>query len=74
MNGFLVTLHVIMSLLLIGCILLSDIDTSDNGGHVPATVGTIVTFDKDFETGEYNGTITFGHISVYTNYDGEDDE
>ena len=59
---------------LIGCILLSDIDTSDNGGHVPATVGTIVTFDKDFETGEYNGTITFGHISVYTNYDEYDED
>lgn len=59
---------------LVGCILLSDINTSDNGGNVPETVGTIVTFDKDFETGEDNGTITFGHISVYTNYEDECDE
>ena len=54
---------------LIGCILVSDIkDKTD-----PAEMGIVVTFDEPFETSEYHGLITFGHVKINTDYDDSDD-
>lgn len=49
---------------LIGCILLEDIDQSNSNNDIK--LGKIVTFDKSFETGEHNGEIFFGHITIDT--------
>ena len=55
---------------LIGCIRVEDISEEDlpNVG-----LGTVVEFDAPFETGEEEGVILFGHITVDTDPDYEDD-
>jgi len=57
---------------LIGCIRLEDItdDTYDN----ISSLGAIVEFPDDFETGAEDGVIRFGHIVIDTNPDDFDDE
>lgn len=67
---------------IIGCILLSDIDTNVKAswGAVNSTEGgQIITFDFDFTTGKNeHGVIEFGHIVIDTEseseYDGQPDE
>lgn len=53
---------------LIGCIRVEDIAPSDKNN---IKLGTIVTFDAPFNTGEKEGSICFGHIIVLTGYDEE---
>jgi len=55
---------------LIGCILLSDIDTSNTENRVE--LGMIHVFDVPFETEEEDGTIVFGDVYVPTKWDGND--
>ncbi len=50
---------------LIGCIRVVDIRANP---EVDMELGRIVTFDQPFETGEHNGEIFFGHISIDTAY------
>lgn len=54
---------------LIGCILLTDIDMSDSANIASSELGRIYTFDAPFETSENNGVISFGDISINTDYD-----
>lgn len=56
---------------IIGCILLNDIkDTKDNN----IDLGCIVDFPVPFETGENNGVIYFGHVSVNTKFEDDYEE
>jgi hypothetical protein len=57
---------------LIGCILVEDI-RDDITMDAMKRLGTIVTFETSFVTGESDGTIKFGHITVETG-DEEEDE
>ena len=70
---------------LIGCIRVEDIRDKVSMDEMKR-LGTIVTFDTSFVTGENEGTIKFGHITVetgdtdedysgeYDGYDYEDEE
>jgi hypothetical protein len=53
----------------IGCIKVSDI--KDNTANLE--LGEVVEFAEDFVCSEDHGTLTFGHVEVYTN-DYNDDE
>ena len=57
----------------IGCIKVDDLYKM---GESPSTLGTIHTFNEDFETGYDNGTIFFGDIRIETDpkSDEEDDD
>lgn len=57
---------------LIGCIRIDHINTLDESNDIDS--GIVVTFDEPFETSESGGTITFGNIRVYTNFDEVDEE
>ncbi len=60
---------------LIGCILLSDIDTSNKENDLK--LGRVVNFKNDFETKSFSGVIVFGNIMINTGTDEsyyEDDE
>ena len=59
---------------LIGCILVSDIrDPVANEAHMKG-LGSIVEFTEPFETScDYDGTIVFGSMEVYTGDDPDDD-
>jgi hypothetical protein len=56
----------------IGCILLKDIDVSCPGNFVGD--GQSITFDQDFSTGEQDGKITFGFVTIDTDPDYDDEE
>jgi hypothetical protein len=56
----------------IGCILLEDIDVSCPGNFVGD--GQSITFDQDFSTGEQDGKITFGFVTIDTDPDYDDEE
>ena len=49
---------------LIGCIRLEDIDTTNPQNDI--TLGYIVDFEDEFETGETDGTIWFGDVQIET--------
>jgi len=55
----------------IGCILVDDIrdKTYDN----IEDLGAVIEFKQPFETGEHKGVISFGHVRINTDYDGEDE-
>lgn len=55
---------------LIGCILVSDIKDFPGADKCG---GIIVDFPEEFETGEDDGTITFGHVSIPTSFNMDDD-
>lgn len=64
---------------LIGCILVSDIDTSDTANDV--SLGHVVEFDKPFETSggrtslrDWDGVIRFGDVRIETDPEEEDDD
>ena len=57
---------------LIGCIKLEDIDQTNPRNHVD--YGTIVEFNHPFDTYEENGVIHFGHISIDTDPDYEEED
>ena len=50
----------------IGCILLEDIDIDHPDNFVGD--GQCITFDQDFYTGEQDGKIMFGSVSIETDY------
>ena len=56
----------------IGCILLSDIDLDSEGNFL--TGGNIVPFGNDFYTGEQDGKIMFGSLSIDTDPEEDDEE
>lgn len=49
---------------LIGCIRLEDIDTTNPDNDI--SLGYIVEFEDEFETGETNGCIWFGDVQIET--------
>ena len=53
---------------LVGCIRVEDITDPRS----KLDLGIIVEFERDFSTSEDRGTITFGHVNVYTGYEEED--
>lgn len=55
---------------LIGCIRVDDITPAKENN---IKLGTIVEFAGPFETSEHNGTICFGHITVETGFEDEED-
>lgn len=55
----------------IGCILLSDIDLDSEGNFL--TGGNTVPFENDFYTGELDGKIMFGSLSIDTDPEEEDE-
>jgi hypothetical protein len=55
---------------LIGCIRVDDIDDP----QAQLDGGQIIEFDEPFETGEDNGLIYFGHVSIDTKGDDEENE
>ena len=58
---------------LIGCIRVEDIRDDMTEDQI-RNMGTIVEFNQSFGTGENNGRIYFGHISVDTNGDDYDED
>ena len=50
----------------IGCILLEDIDVDHPDNFVGD--GQCITFDQEFYTGELDGKIMFGSVSIETDY------
>lgn len=59
---------------LIGCILLSDIDISNQDNFIDA--GQIVEFDQPFETsgGREEGVIRFGSVCIDTDWEDDEEE
>ena len=57
---------------LIGCILLSDIDLSNDENFIRC--GNIVEFSGDFNTSESEGKITFGNVVIDTAADYNEEE
>jgi hypothetical protein len=57
---------------LIGCIRLEDIDLNHKDNDV--SLGRVVNFPHDFATGEDSGKIRFGHITVDTNPEEDEDD
>ena len=55
----------------IGCIKVEDLYKM---GESPSDLGTIHTFEKDFETGYDNGTIFFGDVRIETDRNFEEEE
>jgi len=56
----------------IGCILLQDIDINHPDNFIGD--GQSITFDQDFYTGELDGKIMFGSVSIDTDPAFEDEE
>lgn len=48
----------------IGCILVSDIDQTNQNNDIYS--GAVVDFDAPFDTENFAGTIVFGHVQVFT--------
>ncbi len=57
---------------LIGCIRVEDI-TDKEGLERMMELGTVVEFDREFSTSEREGTIRFGHITVETGFEEEEE-
>ena len=55
----------------IGCIKVEDLHKM---GESPSDLGTIHTFEEDFETGYNDGVITFGHVVINTDPNFEESE
>ena len=57
---------------LIGCILVSDIDTDNDSNQI--SLGRIVEFKEPFVTGSEDGVIRFGNVYIDTGYEPEDED